>query len=252
MFLPLRDHNPTTHVPWITLGLIAVNVVVFLRELGAGPDTHLLLARWGATPYELTHLDDLVGRVQGSGLVHVEGPPLLWVTAITSMFLHGGWLHLLMNMHFLWIFGNNVEDALGSLRYLAFYLATGLLGLLAHVATDPNSIIPTVGASGAISGMLGAYLVLYPRARVTTLLFLGFFVSYIEVRAVLLISVWTLLQVLSGLVGLTVSGMAGGVAYWAHIGGFVAGYVGMRLLFRGIVLEVHAADAWRRSATRIP
>lgn len=247
MFLPLRDHNPTTRIPWVTLGLIAVNVVVFLKGLGAGPDTHLLLARWGATPYELTQLDDLVGHVQGSGLVHVPGPSLLWLTAFTSMFLHGGWLHLLMNMHFLWIFGNNVEDALGSLRYLGFYLAAGLFGLLIHVATDPDSIVPTVGASGAISGMLGAYLVLYPRARVTTLLFLGFFVSYVEVRAVLLITAWTLLQVLGGLVGLTVSGTSGGVAYWAHLGGFAGGFVGMHLLFRGTVLRVRSADALRRS-----
>ena len=251
MFLPLRDHNPTSRIPWITLGLIAVNVAVFLRTLAAGPDEHLLLARWGATPYELVHLDDLVGRVQGqgSGLVHVEGPAVLWITALTSMFLHGGWLHLLMNMHFLWIFGNNVEDALGSLRFLGFYILTGLLGLLAHIATDPDSIVPTVGASGAISGMLGAYLVLYPRARVTTLMFLGFFVSYLEVPAVLLITVWTLLQVLGGVVGLTVSDAAGGVAYWAHIGGFAAGFVGMRVLFRDAVRQAHQAEVVRRAAT---
>lgn len=247
MFLPLRDHNPTSGIPWATIGLIAVNVLVFLREVIAGPDLHFLLARWGATPYELTHLDDLVGRVEGSALVHVEGPSWLWITAITSMFLHGGWLHLILNMHFLWIFGNNVEDVLGSLRFLGFYLASGVIGLLTHVATDPNSIVPTVGASGAVSGMLGAYLILFPRARVTTLMFLGFFVSRIEVRALLLISVWTLIQVLGGLVGLTVSGNAGGVAYWAHIGGFVAGFAGMSLLFPATVARVRADEQWQRS-----
>ena len=246
MFLPLRDHNPTARFPWITAGLIVLNVLMFLREIAAGPEMPLLLARWGATPYELTQFEDLIGRVRGTPLVHVEGPPVLWLTALTSMFLHGGWLHLLLNMHFLWIFGNNVEDALGSLRFLAFYLATGLLGLGAHVLTDPLSIVPTVGASGAISGMLGAYLVLYPRARVQTLLVLGFFVTLLEVRAVLLILVWTVIQVFGGLAGLMASGVSGGVAYWAHIGGFVAGFAGMRMLFPGTVARARAAGAWRR------
>jgi membrane associated rhomboid family serine protease len=246
MIVPLRDHNPTQRFPLITVGLIALNVLVFLRELAAGAEMGFFIARWGATPYELTTLVDLVGRVQGLPLVHVEGPAFLPLTAITSMFLHGGWLHLLFNMHFLWIFGNNVEDFLGPLRFLAFYLVTGLVGLATHVAIDPDSIVPVIGASGAVSGMLGAYVVLYPKARITSLLFLGFFVQFLQVPALLLISVWTALQVLGGVFGLLVPGQSGGVAYWAHIGGLVGGYVLLRWLFPAAVARERLRSRWRQ------
>jgi len=251
MLIPLRDHNPTQRVPVITIGLIVVNLLVFLREIAAGPDMHLFLARWGATPYELTSMIDLVGRVGQSQLVHVDGPSFLPVTAVTSMFLHGGWMHLLFNMHFLWIFGNNIEDFLGPLRFLGFYLVAGLLGLATHVAIDPDSIIPTVGASGAISGMLGAYLVLYPKARISSMLFLGFFVQFLQVPALLLISLWTVIQVLGGVTGLMIPGDSGGVAYWAHIGGFVAGFVVMKAFFRTSVAEAKLASRWRQLPGRI-
>lgn len=246
MLIPLRDHNPTQRVPVITIGLIAVNVIVFLREIAAGPDMHLVIARWGATPYELTSLVDLVGRIGAGPLVHVEGPSFLPITGLTSMFLHGGWLHLLFNLHFLWIFGNNVEDFLGPLRFLFFYVAAGLLGLAAHVAIDPDSIIPTIGASGAVSGMLGAYFVLYPKARITSMLFLGFFVQFLQVPALLLISLWMLLQVLGGVMGLMVAGDAGGVAYWAHIGGFAAGFVAMKAFFGSDVARERMRSRWRQ------
>ena len=252
MLIPLRDHNPTRRVPWITIGLIAVNLAVFLREIALGPDMHLFLARWGATPFELTSLIDLVGRFEGAAVVHVEGPSFLPLTALTSMFLHGGWLHLLFNMHFLWVFGNNVEDFLGPLRFLAFYLVCGLLGLAAHVATDPESIVPTIGASGAVSGMLGAYVVLYPKARITSMLFLGFIVQFLQVPALLLISIWTALQLFGGISGLTVPGDGGGVAYWAHIGGFVAGYVALRFLFRAALAQERLRTRWRQLPGALP
>jgi membrane associated rhomboid family serine protease len=245
MLLPLRDHNPTTRTPVVTLALIATNFLVFFVELSQGSNLSEFIARWGATPYELTHFEDLVGHVRGTSLVHVPGPPFLPVTAVTSMFLHGGWLHLLFNMHFLWIFGNNVEDFLGPVRFLLFYLTVGVLGLATHVSIGPNSLVPTVGASGAISGMLGAYLVLYPRARVTSLLFLGIFIQFLEVPAVLLIGVWIGMQILGGVIGLGFLN-SGGIAYWAHIGGFAAGWLGIRWIARG-QLQAHQWRArWRQ------
>lgn len=246
MLLPLRDHNPTTRTPVVTIALIAINTLVFLRQITMGPDMALFLTRWGATPYELTHFVDLIGLVPGIQIEHVEGPGFLPITALTSIFLHAGWLHLVLNMLFLWIFGNNVEDQLGRIRFLLFYLAAGLAGVALHVATQPESPVPMVGASGAISGMLGAYLVLFPRARVTSLLFLGFFVQLIQVPAVLLISLWMVIQVLGGLVGLTLSSNVGGVAYWAHIGGFVAGWVGMRVFFRKNLEDIRWRSRWRQ------
>jgi membrane associated rhomboid family serine protease len=244
MFLPLKDHNPTDRTPVVTLALIVVNAAIFFVEISQGAAMGEFIARWGATPYELTHFEDLVGRLRGTQLVHVEGPSFLPVTALTSMFLHGGWLHLILNMHFLWIFGNNVEDFLGPVRFLLFYLATGLLGLAAHVITDPSSPIPTVGASGAISGVMGAYLVLYPKARVTSLLFLGFFIQFVRVPAVFLITVWIVMQILGGLAGLGVQG--GGIAFWAHIGGFVAGWLGVRWIARGELASHQRRARWRQ------
>ena len=244
MFFPLRDHNPTRGTPFVTIGLIAANFLFWFVELGQGERLGYFLARWGATPFELTHLQDLVGPVAGTPLVHAPGPPLLWITPLASMFLHAGWLHLLFNMHFLWIFGNNVEDALGHARFLLFYLLWGLFGLGLHVATDPDSIVPTVGASGAISGVLGAYLMLYPRARVTSLLFLGLFIQFLQVPALVLIVVWTLLQIFGGLA--SVGRVGGGTAYWAHIGGLAAGYFSTRWLARDRLAAQSLRQQWLR------
>jgi membrane associated rhomboid family serine protease len=224
MFLPLKDHNPTTLRPTVTIGLIALNCFVFLIELAHGPSLPYFIAHWGAVPYAFTHFGDVVAV--GGNLPVSSGPSPFWITGITSMFLHGGWAHLLFNMLFLWIFGNNVEDFLGHVRYLAFYIVTGLLGLFTHVLLHPTSTIPVVGASGAISGVLGAYMVLYPRARVTTLVFLLFFVTFIEVPAIVLLGFWIILQLFSGLGSLGHGGS--GTAHWAHIGGFAAGYLILR------------------------
>jgi len=240
MFLPLRDHNPTRTKPFVTLALIALNLLIWFIEVSRGNGMSEFVARWGATPYELTHLQDLVGQVRGTQLVHVQGPPVLWVTIFTSMFLHGGWLHILFNMLFLWIFGNNVEDTLGHFRYLGLYLLWGVMAAGLHVAIDPDSIVPMVGASGAISGVLGAYLILFPHARVTCLLFLGFFVQLLEVPALVLIIVWAVLQIFGGLVDR--AGHGGGTAYWAHVGGLASGYFITRVVAR----EHLAAQHWRR------
>jgi len=244
MFFPLKDHNPTRRQPVVTWALMAVNFAIFFYEILQGSGLGDFIACWGATPYELTHFTDLVGRFQAAPQVnHTPGPAFLPMTAISSMFLHGGWLHLLFNMHFLWIFGNNVEDLLGPARFFGFYLVTGLVGLATHVFSDPDSVIPTVGASGAISGVMGAYLVAFPRARVTSLLVLGFFIQFLEVRAVLLIGFWIAIQIALGLVGLGVSA-GGGTAYWAHIGGFVAGWIGIRWVARTQLAQRTWVNAW--------
>lgn len=244
MFLPLKDHNPTTRTAYVTIALIVVNCLVFFYEFAQGREMGLFIARWGATPFELTHFEDLVGNLSGTQLVHVPSPTPIHLTALTSMFLHGGWLHLGMNMLFLWIFGNNVEDFLGPVKFLGLYLLWGLFGLALHVVTQPSSPIPVVGASGAISGVLGAYLVLYPRARVTSLLFLGIFVQFIQVPAVVLITVWTAFQVIGGITSM--SSIGGGTAYWAHVGGLAAGW----FMLRWIARDHLRARAWAKGFTR--
>jgi membrane associated rhomboid family serine protease len=215
--IPLRDANPTRRTPVVTLALIGACFVVFAYELGrlgsGGMDAlDAFATEWGIVPAELT-------AAWASG-TNLGGEAL---TLITSQFLHGGWLHILGNMLFLWIFGNNVEDRLGRLRFLAFYLVGGTVAGLTQVAIDPDSAIPTIGASGAIAATLGAYLVLFPRARITSLVFLGFFYQLIDVPAVVVLVFWFLLQLIDGIASLGVTDASGGVAFFAHIGGFVFG-----------------------------
>jgi membrane associated rhomboid family serine protease len=215
--IPLRDANPTRRTPVVTLALIATCFVVFayqLGRLGSGGIAALdaFVMEWGIVPVELT-------GAWGSGVdLTTEAS-----TLITSQFLHGGWLHLLGNLLFLWIFGNNIEDRLGRIRFLVFYLLGGLVAGLAQVAIDPDSAIPTIGASGAIAATLGAYLVLFPRARITSLVFLGFFYQLIDVPAVIVLVFWFVLQLVDGIASLGVTDSSGGVAFFAHIGGFVFG-----------------------------
>ena len=208
--IPLRDSVPAQSWPVVTWILIALNVWLFLQELLLGPELEAFIGIWGFIParyFLLAEIDpsDWAGR---------------YLPLFTSMFLHGGWMHLIGNMIYLWIFGDNVEDRLGHLRYLLFYLATGLGAALAHAYLHPDSTIPTIGASGAISGLLGAYLLLFPYARVYT--FVPFF-FVLEVPAAIYIGFWFLGQLLSGTVALALAGEGGGVAWWAHVGGFVAG-----------------------------
>lgn len=233
MLIPLYDHNPVDKTPIVTYALIAINVLVWVGIQGVGIEPALAksICNFGLVS------GDLLGRIpEGSGIrltptlaCRFDGSPDLH-TLITSMFMHGGWLHLIGNMWFLWIFGDNVENSLGRYRFLFFYLACGLAASMAQIATDLSSVVPMVGASGAIGGVMGAYIVLHPRTRVKSLLFLLFFVTVIEVPAVLILGIWFVTQLLSGLPELG-SVNKGGVAFWAHIGGFAAG-AGLVLLLK--------------------
>ncbi len=216
--IPLRDANPTRRTPIVTLALVVACFVAFAFELGrlgsGGTEAlNAFVTEWGIVPAELTAAWPAGPDLAGEAL-----------TLITSQFLHGGWLHLLGNLLFLWIFGNNIEDRLGRIRFLVFYLVGGAVAGLAQVAIDPDSAIPTIGASGAIAATLGAYVVLFPRARITSLVFLGFFYQLIDVPAVVVLVFWFLLQLIDGVASLGASDAAGGgVAFFAHIGGFVFG-----------------------------
>lgn len=219
---PLKDHNPTRTRPYVTILFVATNVVVFIYELMLGNRVEGFVAGWGAIPYEIVHFEDLVGFT-GVGFDHAQGPSFLPLTLLSSMFMHGSVMHIFGNMLYLWIFGNNVEDVLGHVKYFFFYIACGVLAGLAHVFFNPNSTTPTVGASGAVAGVLGAYMVMFPRARVLTLVFLGIFIRMMEVPAAVLLVVWFVMQSLQGFLSLGVREMTGGVAWFAHVGGFVAG-----------------------------
>ncbi len=213
--IPLRDDNPTTIKPVVTVTLIVLNVLVFLYQFSLGPQQgQLFVYQFGAIPAVIFGERTLPPEVQAI-------PSTLSI--FTSMFLHGGFMHLIGNMLYLWIFGNNIEDAMGHARFVIFYLLSGVAASFAHVLTNLASTIPAIGASGAISGVLGAYLLLYPRAQVLVLLPLGFFSRIMYIPAAIVLGMWFLLQLLQG--GLTVGQGGGGVAWWAHIGGFVAGMI---------------------------
>jgi rhomboid family protein len=214
--IPLRDANPTRRSAIVTLALVIACSVAFAWELGLGAGSgdaalNRLIVDWGVVPGRLT-------AAWGRG----DYLSADTATLVTSQFLHGGWLHLLGNMLYLWIFGNNVEDRLGRVGFLLFYLIGGVVAALAQVAVDPTSSAPTIGASGAIAATLGAYIVLFPRARVTSLIFLGFFYQLLNIPAVVVLGFWFLLQLVDGFASLGVA-QSGGVAFFAHIGGFVLG-----------------------------
>jgi membrane associated rhomboid family serine protease len=210
---PLRDDNPTRITPIITWALIAINVMVFFYQLSLGPRASEIFAyRYGTIPAVIAGAKSLPGSVAAI-------PPA--ASLVTSMFLHGGWMHLIGNMWFLWVFGNNIEEAMGRVRFAAFYLLCGLLASMSHILSNTDSTLPSVGASGAIAGVLGAYAMIYPRARVWTLIFLVFFVRLMYIPAGLVLGFWFVLQIINGTLAGSQSG--GGVAFWAHVGGFVAG-----------------------------
>jgi membrane associated rhomboid family serine protease len=213
--IPLRDSVPVHRWPVVTWLLIGMNVWAFLNELLLGTQLEAFVRTWGFVP----------ARYFAMGEMSPEDWVARYLPIFTSMFLHGGWLHLLGNMLYLWIFGDNVEERLGHLRYLLFYLAAGVFAALTHAHLAPDSAIPTVGASGAISGVLGAYVVLFPRARVYTLVpFVFLFFGVFEIPAGVYLGLWFAMQLFNGAIGLTVpADVSGGVAWWAHIGGFVMG-----------------------------
>jgi membrane associated rhomboid family serine protease len=216
--LPIRDTVRSHSFPAVNWALIGANSAVFLYEAALSPARfNQLIAQYGLVPARL-HLTDPQWV-----LTH----PFALVTLFTSMFLHGGWFHVISNMWFLYIFGDNVEDRMGSLRYLAFYLASGLVAALAQTLVLPNSQLPTIGASGAIAGVLGAYLLMYPKGRVLTLVLIFILPWFVEIPAIFYLGFWFLSQLFSGISILSLSSAAnmGGIAWWAHIGGFVFGMI---------------------------
>ena len=230
---PLRDENPTARKPIAVIAVIVLNALAWGFVQGFGGDYPLAesLCLHGLIPGELLGLIDMGHQLPvGQNLVCTLDGNANPATLLTSMFLHGGWFHILGNMWFLWVFGDNIEDVMGPFRFIVFYLLCGLAAAFAQIVSDPGSAIPMVGASGAIGGVMGAYALLYPRARVQTLLILGFYITTISVPAFVMLGYWFLLQVLGGLPALGSS--EGGVAFWAHIGGFVAGLALIHLFKR--------------------
>ena len=223
---PYHDENDTQRTPIVTMAIIAANVLAWLFVQGAGAEFPLTasVCNLGLIPGELTlSVRPGTGFPMGDGVACLMDPGRQTPHVLTSMFLHGSWMHLLGNMWFLWLFGNNVEDAMTRGRFVVFYLACGLAAALLQVVANPASMIPMVGASGAISGVMGAYLLLFPRVRVMTLVVLGFFITRTALPAWVMLGYWAFIQFASGLTTVNVEG--GGVAFWAHVGGFAAGLV---------------------------
>jgi len=207
--IPYKDDNPTERFPFFTISFIAINILVFFVQIINPAHLGRIVYDYGAIPHALLTFRDVQP-------IH----PVL--TLFTSMFMHGGFLHLASNMLYLWIFGNNIEDKLGYVKFILFYIMCGVAAAYAHALTNPSSTTPMIGASGAVSGILGAYLLLFPRARVHTLIFLGFFIQVVRLPAVIVIGFWIVIQFINGMVTAG-SSSHGGVAWFAHIGGFLVG-----------------------------
>jgi membrane associated rhomboid family serine protease len=228
---PLRDNIPTLHFPIVTVSLIVANVIAYFfwqqggLTLGEPDSQHYFcqLYDYAEIPYEVTHPGE---QVAAQGCPPPTAPT--WLTVFTAMFMHGGLLHLGGNMLFLWIFGNNVEDSMGPVKFLAFYLLAGIAAAALQIAIDPSSTVPNLGASGAIAGVLGGYLILFPAARVITVIFIVFFFTLIELPAIVILGFWFVQQVLFGYFGLDSAGEGGGVAYFAHVGGFIFGLLAIK------------------------
>jgi len=216
---PLWDDQPTKKFSLITVAIIVLNTIVYLYEASLGEKFTQFIYAMGLIPFEITHHIDLLPA----------SPSIIYLTIFTSMFMHGSIIHLLGNMLFLWIFGNNVEEYLGRVNFIIFYLVGGLSAAFTQIFFNPNSTMPMVGASGAIAGVLGAYLLLYPRARVTTVIIFGFFIRLIKIPAVVVLSFWIIYQFLYGISSLAVKTGEGGVAWFAHIGGFIGGIILIKL-----------------------
>ncbi len=256
--IPLSDNLPTLRTPWMTYVFLALIVAVWIFVQGAGLDARVLATsacELGMIPAALTGADVARRGVPlGPGVFcAVEPGGLSWITPLTSMFLHGGWMHLIGNGLFLWVFGNNVEDSMGHMRFVLFYIVCGLAAAAAHVLLNTGSVVPTIGASGAISGVMGGYLLLYPRARVNMLFIIIIIIRVIPLPAWVVLLWWFGLQILMGLPELTQVDRAdtGGVAFGAHIGGFVAGLLLIKLFTKSELVEAHRQThgrhfSWRR------
>jgi len=219
--IPLRDANPSRTVPLVNYALIGVNVAVFLYEISLGAGVENLIGEYGVVPARVNAALGPAGFEPGVAL-----------SFVSSMFLHGGWMHLIGNLVFLYVFGDNIEDVFGHGKYLFFYLSCGCAAAATQVAAGPGSTVPMVGASGAIAGVLGAYVILFPRAKILTLVPIFFFLQLIELPAFLFLGIWFLMQIASGVLSLQIGADAGGVAWWAHVGGFSAGALLLPVLRR--------------------
>lgn len=213
--IPYKDDNPIHIIPFSTVLIIAMNILVFITQLLSGDDSRSIVFRYGAIPHNIISF-------KSNQPIH----PAL--TIFTSMFMHGGLFHLAWNMLYFWIFGNNIEERLGHIRFVLFYLFCGVVAAFSHALFSPGSNIPMIGASGAVAGMLGAYILLFPMAKVHTIIFLGFYVTVVKIPALIVIGFWAIIQVVSGLLS---SGSAnlGGIAFFAHVGGFFAGLFTIKL-----------------------
>ena len=243
---PYHDDNATQRTPVITIALIAMNAAAFILIQGAGAEQPLAasVCNLGLIPAELmASAPPGSAFPMGDRLVCLTDPGRQPMNVFTSMFMHGGWMHLLGNMWFLWLFGNNIEDSTTRPRFLAFYLLCGVAAALAQVMANPQSVIPMVGASGAISGVMGAYLILFPRVRVFTVIPLGFYATTVALPAWAMLIYWMVLQMVSQAAS-TLSGQRGGVAYLAHLGGFAAGVVLIKIFERRDRLKAHVARHW--------
>ena len=229
---PLTDSDLTAHSrPVINLTLIGLCTIVFVYELVIGSSGRFIFFyQFGLIPAELAHGINYESLVTPAGTFDITSPIPNWATMFTSMFIHGDWMHFAFNMLFLWVFGDNIEDRFGHLRYLLFYLAAGVAAVWLQIAVNTMSQVPTIGASGAIAGVLGAYLLLFPYSRIRTAI-IFFFITFVRIPALYLLGFWFLLQFVGGIGSLGPSAQTGSVAYWAHIGGFVLG-IGVVTLYK--------------------
>jgi len=213
--IPIRDRNPSGTFPYVTIGIIIINVLIFLYELSLGSGLGEFIMKFGVVPLKVSYYSQV--------------PDLTFINTffpfISSMFLHGGFVHLIGNMWFLWIFGDNIEDKLGHFKFIAFYFLCGIIASSVHVFFNSQSNVPCVGASGAIAGVLGAYMVTFPRARVVTIVPLFVFIQVMELPAIVVLGFWFVIQFFNGAASITASASGAGVAWWAHIGGFAAGVI---------------------------
>ncbi len=225
--IPIRDRNPSGTFPYVTIGIIAINISIFLYELSLGPDLSMFIEQYGIVPVKIKHY------YQAPSLTSID----ILFPFISSTFLHAGFVHLIGNLWFLWIFGDNIEDKLGHFNYFGFYIFCGIIASSVHVFFNSQSEVPCIGASGAIAAVLGAYMVTFPSARVVTVIPIFFFLQIIELPALVVLGFWFLIQFFNGAISITASASGGGgVAWWAHIGGFASGIVLfyiIRLLFVG-------------------
>jgi membrane associated rhomboid family serine protease len=244
---PIRDDNPHFLTPYVTYGIVAINVLVwvFVQGLGSEPALSKSVCTLGLVPGELLQTVSAGAQVQiGPGVYCVITDTPSWMSVLTHMFMHGGWMHIIGNMWFLWIFGNNVEDSMGHARFALFYVLCGLAAAGLQVFSRPDSGIPMVGASGAIGGVMGAYVLLYPRVNVHMIFWFGLYVTTFAIPAMWMLGYWFLVQLIGGLGSIGAQG--GGVAFWAHVGGFVAGAL-LVLVFRDPeLLARHPYHGWQQ------